>query len=210
MTIQKSKEKSEKRNLKTGCDGILREPPSSYMADDREYTIEDIYALPEGVRAELLDGKLYFMAAPTRTHQRIGGEMHLAVASHIRARGGSCEVYIPPFGVFLNGDDSTFVEPDLTVVCDTSKLEEKGCIGAPDWVVEVVSPSSARLDAGLKLRKYRDAGVREVWIIYPEKRSVAVYIYADRLEKSITLYSFEDSIPCEVIPDLKIRLADHL
>ena len=137
--------------------------------------------------------------------------MHLATANYIRAHNGKCEVYIPPFAVFLYGDDSTYVEPDMIVVCDTSKMEERGCIGAPDWVVEIVSPSSTKLDLGKKLFKYRDAGVREYWIIYPDKRMITVYLFnKDEEKECVTIYSFEDEVPCSVIEGLKIRLADHL
>ena len=98
-----------------GCIRVLREPWGAYAAKKEEYTIEDIYALPEGVRAELIDGEIYYMATPTRIHQKIVGEMHLAVAGYIRSHGGACEVYIPPYAVYLNADNSTYLEPDLTV-----------------------------------------------------------------------------------------------
>lgn len=185
----------------------LREPSALYRAEKGPYTIDDIYALPDGVRAELIDGELYYMASPTKTHQKIAGEMYLAVAGHIRSHGGECEVYIPPYAVYLNADDSIYVEPDLTVICDPSKSEERGCVGAPDWIVEVVSPSSKRTDYSIKLFKYRTAGVREYWIINPEKRNVLVYTWTDEHE-SVEMYSFEDEIPAGIYPDLKIRLAD--
>ena len=190
-----------------GCIRVLREPWGAYTAKKEEYTIEDIYALPEGVRAELIDGEIYYMATPTRIHQKIVGEMHLAVAGYIRSHGGACEVYIPPYAVYLNADNSIYLEPDLTVICDPAKSEDKGCVGAPDWVVEVVSPSSKRMDYLLKLFKYRTAGVREYWIINPEKRIVSVYSRNDGNE-SAEMYSFEDVIPSGIYPDLKIRLAD--
>ena len=97
---------------------------------DREYSIEDFRALPEGLRAELVDGKLIYLEAPTRLHQEITGEMHLAVANHIKSKSGKCKVYIPPFDVYISGDDSRVLEPDLTVVCDRNKLNKKGCTGA--------------------------------------------------------------------------------
>ena len=168
-----------------GCIRVLREPWGAYAAKKEEYTIEDIYALPEGVRAELIDG----------------------VAGFVRSHGGACEVYIPPYAVYLNADNSIYLEPDLTVICDPAKSEDKGCVGAPDWVVEVVSPSSKRMDYLLKLFKYRTAGVREYWIINPEKRIVSVYSWIEGHE-SADMYSFGDEIPSGIYPDLKIRLAD--
>ncbi len=189
----------------------FREETGAYSSSAKPHTIEEIYALPDGVRAELIDGQLYYMATPSRTHQKINGEMHLAVANYIRAHGGQCEVYIPPFAVFLYGDESTYLEPDLTVVCDPAKLEERGCIGAPDWVVEIISPSSSGLDCTKKLIKYRDAGVREYWIISPEKRIIIVYVFADKKEQERTaIYSFDDTVPCSLWADFSIRLADHI
>ncbi|MBQ8306664.1 MAG: Uma2 family endonuclease [Blautia sp.] len=197
---------------------VLRKAPSLVrdpgipFGEPRTYTIEDIYALPDGVRAELIDGRLYFMATSTRTHQLIAGEMHFAVASYIKARGGSCEVYMPPFGIFLNGDDSIYVEPDLSVICDTDKLDEKGCHGAPDWVVEIVSPSSTAHDQIRKLNKYKAAGVREYWVIRPDKRIVIVYEFVspdpESAEDKVMLYFFDDEIPGIVFPDFRIRLSD--
>ncbi len=86
---------------------VLREASSAYACAERQYTIEDIYALPDGIRAELINGKLYYMATPTRTHQKLAGGMYLAVANYIRSENGSCEVYIPPFAVFPFGDEDT-------------------------------------------------------------------------------------------------------
>ena len=101
------------------------------------------------------------------------------------------------------------MEPDLTVICDPAKSEEKGCVGAPDWVVEVVSPSSKRMDYLLKLFKYRAAGVREYWIINPGKRIVMVYSQSNGSE-SAEMYSFTDEIPSGIYKDLRIRLADDV
>lgn len=187
----------------------VREGSVPYGSGKGAHTIEEIYALPDDIRAELIDGELYYMAAPTRTHQRINGELYLIIANYIRSHGGKCEVYIPPFGVFLNGDDSAFVIPDLTVVCDTDKLEERGCVGAPDWVVEIVSPSSRKMDGIIKAEKYRQAGVREFWLIHPDKRTVLVYRFdcPDDTE-AVKIYSFDDEIPSGIYPDLTVSLKD--
>ena len=188
----------------------VAEPAAAYAVRKKVHTIDEIYALPEGVHAELIDGQIYYMAAPTRQHQEITGEMYLAVANYIKAHGGSCKVYIPPFAVFLFGDDSTYLEPDLTVVCNPDKLDDRGCVGAPDWVVEVLSPSTAKVDCILKMMKYRMAGVREYWIIDPKNRTVTVFLFnaEDEAKEQAGIYSFEDRIPCSLYPDLEIRLAD--
>ena len=99
--------------------------------------MEDIDALPEGVRAELVEGKIYFMATPATVHQAILTELVLAAASFVRDRRGDCEVFPAPFAVHPYADDSTHLEPDLTVICDKNKIKTRGCMGAPDWVVEI-------------------------------------------------------------------------
>ncbi len=195
--------------------GMSAEPPSVlresavYGSPERRYTIEDIYALPDGVHAELMNGKLFFMASPTRTHQKLVGGMYLTIANHIRENNGTCEIYVPSFGVFLFNDDETYLEPDLTVVCDLSKLDEKGCHGAPDWVLEVLSPGTCHKDMGIKLFKYRSSGVREYWIIDPERRLVIVYNF-EGPEEDTSIYSFDNEIPSGIFPDLYIKPADYL
>ena len=141
------------------------------MALPREklYTIEDIYALPDGTRAELIDGEMYMMAPPGRRHQDISMNVSTSINRYIKDKNGNCKVYAAPFAVFLNEDDRTYVEPDISVICDESKLDERGCNGAPDWIVEIVSPGSKRMDYFIKLFQYRTAGVKEYWIVDPTK-----------------------------------------
>ena len=105
------------------------------LAQDKLYTINDIYSLPDGERAELIDGQIYFMAPPTRKHQDIAGELFGTIWEYIRANTGSCRPYVAPFAVFLNENDRNYVEPDISVICDKSKLTDKGCSGAPDWII---------------------------------------------------------------------------
>lgn len=148
------------------------------------YTISDIYALPDGERAELIDGQIYNMMPPGRLHQKISWKLHQAIANYIDSRNGLCEVYAAPFAVFLNDDDINYVEPDLSVICDLSKLDDKGCHGAPDWVIEIVSAGSRSRDYMTKLFKYRTAGVREYWIVDPDKQMIMVYGFEkDMVEK---------------------------
>ena len=110
------------------------------------YTIEDIYALPDGERAELIDGEIYYMSPPGWTHQRISGKLHQAIANYIDSKHVECQILAAPFAVFLNNDNINYVEPDISVICDGSKLDEKGCHGAPDWIIEIVSQSSKTRD----------------------------------------------------------------
>jgi len=99
------------------------------------YTVEDIYTLPEGQRAELIDGQIYDMAPPNRTHQRIVSQLTKIIGQYIDRKQGSCEVYPAPFAVFLNKDSKNYVEPDISVICDKEKLDDRGCNGAPDWII---------------------------------------------------------------------------
>lgn len=171
------------------------------LRKEQPCTIEDIYTLPDGERAELIDGKIYYMAPPSKTHQRISGRLYQTIANYIDKKGGKCEIYIAPFAVFLNKDDMNYVEPDISVVCDPSKLDEKGCHGAPDWIIEVVSPGSRPMDYFTKLFKYRTAGVREYWIVDPMGETVMVY----RFEKeTMEQYSFGEDVPAGIYEELSI------
>lgn len=172
------------------------------------YTTEDIYALPQGQRAELIDGQLYDMAQPGRIHQRLVSQISRIVGNYIADNNGECEVYPAPFAVFLNKDDKTYVEPDISVVCDLSKLDSRGCNGAPDWIVEIVSPSSQRMDYLIKLFKYRMAGVREYWIVNPELRNVQVYLFDDK--EDFHQYSFDEDIPVNIYPGLSFKIEELL
>ncbi|MCD7863624.1 MAG: Uma2 family endonuclease [Lachnospiraceae bacterium] len=165
------------------------------------YTIDDIYNLPDGKRAELIDGQIYDMAPPSRKHQRIVTELCTAINNHIKRNGGHCEVDIAPFAVFLDKDQYTYVEPDISVICDPCKLTDRGCEGAPDWIIEIVSPASRRMDYMIKLFKYKSAGVHEYWIVDPAKNRVTVYDFAhDETE----IYTFSDTIKVGIYEDLCI------
>lgn len=175
------------------------------LPQERLCTIEDIYALPDGQRAELIDGHMYMMAPPRTIHQRISGALYATIYQYVKSRKGDCEVFTAPFAVFLTKDNRTYVEPDISVICDRNKIDENGCNGAPDWVIEIVSPSTSRIDYGIKLFKYRSAGVREYWIINPKTRTVNVYDLA--YNKESDQYSFDDDIPVCIYNDLHIKVA---
>ena len=175
---------------------------------EKNYTIEDIYTLPDGQRAELIDGQMYMMAPPVRIHQKLVSQFTKIIGSYIDSKHGDCEVYPAPFAVFLNEDDRNYVEPDISVICDKNKLNEKGCNGAPDWIIEITSPSNPEHDYGIKLFKYRTAGVREYWIVNPQKQTVTVFDF-ETDEKS-NQYSFDDTVPVCIYDDLSIRVEDLL
>ncbi len=167
------------------------------------FTIEDIYALPDGERAELIDGKIYYMAPPSWEHQRISRILHQAIANYIDRNNGKCEVLAAPFAVFLNKDDVNYVEPDISVICDISKLDEKGCHGAPDWIIEIVSPSSKPRDYMTKLFKYRAADVREYWIVDPEKQRTMVYGFENDI---VEQYDFGEYVPVGIYEGFTIKI----
>ena len=178
------------------------------LPKNNSYTIEDIFALPEGKRAELIDGQIYDMAPPSPFHQKLVMELSATIRNYIRAKGGSCEVYPAPFAVFLNKDTQNYVEPDISVICDVDKIDHKGCNGAPDFIIEIVSPSSQRMDYLTKLLKYRSAGVREYWIVNPATKTVQVYSFEGN--ENSTQYSFDKEIPVTIYSDLKICISDLL
>lgn len=167
------------------------------------YTIEDIYELPEGTHAELIDGELFMMAAPSTKHQRIVSELHYLLKDYIKKNHGSCEVFPSPFAVFLNADDSIYLEPDLSVICDKKKLTDKGCYGAPDWIIEIVSPGNPEHDYIDKLRLYKNAGVREYWIVDPQRERIFVY-YWEQEKFEVEMYTFQDTVKVNIYEDLQI------
>ena len=178
------------------------------LPQKKHHTTEDIYALPEGQRAELIDGQMYMMAPPNFRHQKIIMELSSVIHQYIKTHGGNCEVIPAPFAVFLNKDDRNYVEPDISVICDKDKLDEKGCNGAPDWIIEVTSPSNPQNDYGIKLFKYRTSGVREYWIINPQKNSIMVYDLEEG--KKSNQYTFEDDVPACIYEDLSICISKIL
>lgn len=171
------------------------------LPQEQIYTTDDIYALPDGQRAELVNGHIYYMAPSSRKHQLISGELFATIHNYIKSKGGSCQPYIAPFAVFLNKDDKNYVEPDISVICDKNKLTDKGCVGAPDWIIEIVSPGSRRMDYSVKLFKYCTAGVREYWIVDQEKNRITVY---DLEHDDMNEYAFTDIVKAGIYPDLSI------
>ena len=150
-------------------------------AEKARYTLADCLTWDENELIEIIDGEAFMMATPSRIHQKISGELFRQLANYLE--GKKCEVYAAPFGVRLFEQDGdrpedvdTVVEPDISVVCDRNKLDKHGCKGAPDLIVEILSPSSLRHDRLVKLNLYQRAGVREYWIVDPKNRSVMVFL----------------------------------
>ena len=175
------------------------------LTQETYHTLDDIYSLPDGERAELIDGQIYYMAPPSRSHQVIAGELFTSINNHIKSKGGLCEPYIAPFGVFLNKDDTNYVEPDISVICDKLKLTDKGCSGSPDWMIEIVSTGSRRMDYFTKLFKYHSSGVREYWIVDQDKNRILVYNFEAETTGD---YTFADSVKAGIYDDLYINFSD--
>lgn len=172
------------------------------LPQKHSFTIRDIYALPDGVRAELINGELYMMAPPSRIHQEISQYLSMTIGSYIHQTKGTCKVYPAPFAVFLNKDDYTYVEPDISVICSRDKLNNRGCQGAPDWIIEIVSPGSKINDYYTKLSLYQTAGVREYWIVDPLKKVVLDY-HMEHGDAPI-IHFFHDTITSIVVEGLAI------
>ena len=181
-------------------------------AEKDRYTFADVLAWDDGERAELIDGEIFLMApAPSRGHQKVSGALFAQLYNYLE--GKRCEVYHPPFDVRLferDGDGpedvDTVVEPDITVVCDPSKLDDRGCKGAPDMVVEILSPSTRRHDRLVKLDLYQRAGVREYWIVNPEDKTVQVLTLKNGLLLPQEDYGRKDMAKVNVLDDCLIDL----
>ena len=171
-----------------------------------KHTIEEVYALPDGERAELIKGELYMMATPTSTHQQMLVELLTTIYNYIKRKKGNCRVFPAPFAVLLHNDDSTYLDPDISVICDNDKLDKQGCHGAPDWVIEIVSPSSKKLDYAIKLSEYQTAGVREYWIVDTMKKTILVYHLEQ--DSAPLIYCFTDKIQVGIYEDLEIDFSE--
>ena len=177
--------------------------------EERRYTYADYkeWELKPGERFEIIYGEAYAMAAPNERHQAILTE--LLTQLHNYLRGKPCKVYPAPFDVRLfyeeDEDDDTVVQPDIVVVCDKGKIGEEGCRGAPDLVVEILSPSNTAIEMERKRRLYMEAGVREYWVVDPVNKGMAVYLFSNGAV-SVNTYKSTGAVPVAVLPGLEILL----
>ena len=169
-------------------------------------TLEKYEVLPEDVRAEVFDGQIYYMASPSQEHQTISMELSTALNSYIRSKHGTCRVFHAPFDVKLNDTPLTIVQPDLMIVCDKDKLDGKRCNGAPDFIIEIISPSNPEDDYIRKLYYYKNYGVREYWIVDPRRKIIYVnYFEGNTLNVQ---YTFDSTIKVNIYDDLYINFSD--
>ena len=183
----------------------LMEPSAAYGTravqekKQGEYTLEDYYAVPDDRRGELIDGVLYDMSSPSSIHQKISMEISFQMNAFVRQNHGSCSVNAAPYDVQLDQDERTMLQPDILVLCDREKQRYFGCFGAPDLVVEILSPSTGRKDLLIKLNKYLKAGVKECWMVNPDARQVTIYKNGEEL--SFRAYAFTEKIPVGIWED---------
>jgi Uma2 family endonuclease len=193
---------------------IVGEPAATYGI--KRYSYADYLTWVDNRRREIIDGVVRFMAGPKRKHVEVSHQIGTALEIHIRKNRGKCRVYPAPFDVRLpkNGETAdkeiyTVVQPDICVVCDLSKLDDNGCLGAPDLVVEVLSPSTEARDKNDKFHAYRKAGVKEYWIVDVKKSSITVYqLQSDGNYDAGTVNNPGKKVTSSVLPGLEIDLQE--
>jgi len=182
----------------------VEEAQSAY---DIRYSYTDYLKWDDGVRRELIDGKIYLMAGPNWRHQKVSGNLYEQFKAFLK--GKECEVYYAPLDVRLNADtlDNTVVQPDLMIICDNSILDEESIKGAPDMVVEILSPSTADYDRTTKFNMYLQAGIKEYWIVDPVTQSLVVNILANN--RYIThVYVNKETVPVHILEGCVIDLSE--
>ena len=159
-------------------------------------------------RWERIDGVIYDMSPPpTSDHQSILSNLVRDIAMYLK--GKKRRVYPAPFGVWLDANDKgNYIEPDITIVCDPNKIRSQGCVGAPDMIMEIFSPSTALKDKTVKLRAYKVAGVREYWIVDGANEFVEIHSFLENMFDGPTIHGKNDTICVGIFPDLKINLED--
>ncbi len=189
--------------LMDGADAAIRSGEMDAIKQI-SYTIKDIYNLPEGKRAELINGQIYMMAPLSTKHQKLISALHGKIYNYIESHNGNCEIIPAPFAVFLkdNDENESYVEPDISVICDPDKIDDKGCHGSPDWIIEIVSSSSRKMDYSRKQFLYLEAGVLEYWIVDPIKETILIYRQS---EDWVPLFArFGEKVKSGIYDDLEI------
>ena len=161
-------------------------------------------------RVELLKGKLFKMSAPSINHQRVSRKLSTKIDNYLE--GKRCEVFSAPFDVVLknpNGEDNTVLQPDLCVVCDPEKLADgKRCYGAPDWVLEIVSPSNVEKELSKKMHIYEEAGVAEYWVLRPEEKELDIFVLQDNGYIGLKPRFAGEVVSPQKFPDLQRNLSE--
>lgn len=177
---------------------------------EQKYSYADYLTWDECERWEIIDGIPYMQATPSRRHQEISGELYRQISNYLHDK--TCMVYHAPFSVRLDieNDDTDIknvVEPDITIICDESKLDERGCKGTPDMIIEIISPSTAKKDRFIKFNKYEKSGVKIYWIVEPDTNLVNVFTLQDNDRYGRPdIYEDTDKIKVSIFPNLEIDL----
>lgn len=177
----------------------------------QKYSYADYLTWDDGERLELINGEIFHMSpAPSRRHQQVLRELSTAFSVFLRCK--DCEVFFAPFDVRLlaenkkNDEIEHVVQPDLSIVCDQEKLDDRGCNGAPDMIVEILSPSSVKLDRWKKYQLYEKAGVKEYWLVDPMNESVEIHLLSGNQYTFQGVYTKDDTISVHVLSGLEIDL----
>ena len=191
-----------------GITYIVRESPHAYAYEGAK-TIEDYYNMPEDFRGELIEGEIIELQAPSVNHQLILNELSFLISSYLRKTGSTCQGFPAPFDVQLNKDEYNMLQPDYVIICDKSKyINGKNCYGAPDLVMEILSPSDTTKMTFTKFNKYRWAEVKEYWEINPINKSIEVHSFYRKKEPITSTYTFYDVVPSALFEGLSIDFAE--
>lgn len=169
-------------------------------------TLEEYEAFPDDIRAEVFEGQIRYMASPSQIHQAISMQLSTAINNYILRKKGSCSIFTAPFDVKLCDNPLTLVQPDIMVICDKNKLDGKRCNGAPDLIIEIVSPGNPADDYIRKLYYYENYGVREYWIVDPMRKLITVNYFEDDILN--VQYPFDPMIRVNIYNDLLINFSD--
>ncbi len=188
----------------------------SQLDPTAQYTYADYLLWQFSERVELIKGYFLQMAAPNRKHQQISGNLQFLLASYLRKT--KCSFYVAPFDVRFydkqkslkaDKDIYTVVQPDLCVICDKSKLDERGCLGAPDWIIEILSPGNSKKEMRQKYALYEEQGVKEYWIIHPNEQTLFQFVLDEQGKYQLhKMFAEDDLVPSYLFPDLIVDLKE--
>jgi len=180
--------------------------PPALQPQPETVTLEQYESLPENRRVEVFEGVIYDMASPSQVHQSISMQLSTVINNYILRKKGFCSIFSAPFDVKLSDKPLTIVQPDIMVICDKNKLDGKRCNGAPDFIIEIVSPGNPADDYIRKLYYYKNYGVREYWIVDPRRKTVTMNYFEGNMLN--IQYSFDSTIKVNIYDDLLINFSD--
>lgn len=180
--------------------------PPALQSQPEVITLEQYESLPDEKRMEVFDGIVYDMASPSQIHQSISMQLSTVINNYILHKKGPCSIFSAPFDVKLSDSPLIIVQPDIMVVCDKNKLDEKRCNGAPDFIIEIVSPANPSDDYIRKLYYYKNYEVREYWIVDPRRKVITVNYFENNIVS--VQYPFDSVIKVNIFDDLLINFSD--